>query len=148
MKRQETSRSNKIYFENLCTCPFFLYWEKSKQTSCNLPLVAGHHFRLTNEFQKTVNCTELQCSWQCSAIYQSEHHLTVFYIAQIVPVVFYLNANSSKYHTVKLYLDTIILMTLCTLSKCPVNQVFLTFSLFTIKTKASWNLAGYFEIIN
>ena len=141
MRRQETSRSNKIYFENLCTCLFFPYWNKSKQTSCSLPLVAAHPFCLTNGFQKL--STTLPSTNQ-NAI------LTVFCIAQIVPsfVVLHLNANSSKYHTVKLYLDTTIQMTLCTLSKCPVNQVFLTFSLFTIKTKASWNLAGYFEIIN
>ena len=51
-----------------------------------LPLVAVHHFCLTKLLQKTPNY---------SAIYQSKRHLTVFYIAQIVPsfVVLYLNAE-------------------------------------------------------
>ena len=59
-------------------------WDKSKQTSCNLPLVAVHHFCLTKGFQKTPDY---------SAIYRLERHLTVFYIAQIVPsfVVLYLS---------------------------------------------------------
>ena len=39
------------------------------------PLVAVHHFCLTKGFQKTPN----------RAIYRSERHLTIFYIAQIVP---------------------------------------------------------------
>ena len=54
----------------------FRYWEKSKQTSCNLPLVAVHHFCLTKGFQKTP---------YYSAIYRSKRYLTVFYITQIVP---------------------------------------------------------------
>ena len=62
-------------------------WELSSfsSTSCNLPLVAVHHFCLTKGFQKTPNY---------SAIYRLESHLTVFYIAQIMPsfVVLYLNA--------------------------------------------------------
>ena len=41
-------------------------WDKSKQTSCNLPLVAVHHFCLTKGFQKTPNY---------SAIYRSKRHL-------------------------------------------------------------------------
>ena len=52
------------------------YSDKSKQTSCNLPLVALHHFCLTKGFQKTPDY---------SAIYRSERNLTVFYIAQIMP---------------------------------------------------------------
>ena len=61
-----------------------LYWDKSKQTAHNLPLVAVRYFCLTKGFQKTPNY---------SAIYRSERHLTVSYIAQIVPsfVVLYLN---------------------------------------------------------
>ena len=61
-----------------------LYWDKSKQTARNLPLVDVHYFCLTKGFQRTPNF---------SAIYRSERHLTVSYIAQIVPsfVVLYLN---------------------------------------------------------
>ena len=60
------------------------------------PLVAVHHFCLTKGFQKTPNY---------SAIYQLERHLTVFYIAQIVPsfVVLYLNGP----HFVRAYPVTI-----------------------------------------
>ena len=60
------------------------YSAAKQQISCNLPLVAVHHFRLTKGFQKTPDY---------SAIYRLEGHLTVSYIAQIVPsfVVLYLN---------------------------------------------------------
>ena len=51
------------------------HWDKSKQTSCNLPLVAVHYFCLTEGFQKSPDY---------SAIYRSERHLTVFYFVQIV----------------------------------------------------------------
>ena len=57
-----------------------------KQILGRLPLAAVHHFHLTKGFQKTSDC---------SAIYRSERHLTVFYIAQIQIgpgfVVLYLN---------------------------------------------------------
>ena len=59
---------------------FFCHWDKSKQTSCNLPLVAVYHL-----FDQGVP--------NYSAVYQLKRHLRVFYIAQIVSsfVVLYLN---------------------------------------------------------
>ena len=35
-----------------CTLLQIYHWDKSKQTSCNLPLVAVHYFCLTKWFQK------------------------------------------------------------------------------------------------
>ena len=40
-----------------------VYWDKSKQTSCNLPLVAVHHFCLTKGFQKTLVVLYLNEIW-------------------------------------------------------------------------------------
>ena len=47
--------------------------------------MAVHHFCLTKGFQKTPDY---------SAIYHLESHLTVFYIAQIVPSFVFLYLNS------------------------------------------------------
>ena len=63
---------------------YVLYSTAKQQISCNLPVVAVHHFCLTKGFPKTPNC---------STTYQSENHLTVFYIDHFVPcsVVYYFN---------------------------------------------------------
>ena len=54
-----------------------------------LPLADLHHFRLTKEFPKNFSTTEPSS--------QSEHHLTVFCIDQIVHgfVVYYPNIQSA-----------------------------------------------------
>ena len=68
----------KKWFKKNAICLFVkIGFENSgskQQISCNLPLAAVHHFCLTKGFLKTPNN---------STTYQSEHHLTVFYIDQI-----------------------------------------------------------------
>jgi hypothetical protein len=56
-----------------------------------LPLAAVHHFHLTKGFPNKLPTTAPSS--------QSERHLTVFYVDQIVPgfVVYYLNKNNLQY---------------------------------------------------
>ena len=99
--------------------------------------MAVHHFCLTNVFQKTPNY---------SAIYRLKRHLTVFYIAQIVPsfVVLYLNEKflSNSVNPVK-HLNFIysekatkfcLLLSVCTVVKS--------------KGKISRNFVAFLEFIN